>query len=313
MMLKVSVIRHTVFGATLDQLTPFYDNTPADGFFATERKSSSLSDAEINRLVQGLLTSLDLAALLETALKAIQQRLPVKCLQLTLPDKTFSVGRSNKSKGLLKKSFELDHSQLNSSISYQMTSELNCRQWPLLLELHSIVKRPLQLALDFYAVQQLAMRDHLTGLGNRAEYQETVQRHLSAANRHNHGFSLLVFDLDRFKQVNDTFGHTEGDKVLVTVANILNENMRETDFAFRLGGDEFVCLLADGTKQACVSLAERVKHAVQENKLLNRHGVSCSIGSANYQTGDDAESLFSRADSALYRAKQAGRDRHIAA
>lgn len=297
----------------MDQVTPFYDNTPADGFFAREQNAALLSDAEIIKLTQGLLASMDLSTLLDTAFNSLKDKLPINSLQLCLPDMTLSAGNTRKANQQLKKSFDLSHSQITSHLSYQLKSELSGRQWPLLLELHTIVKRPLQLALDFYSVKQLAMRDPLTGLGNRASYQEQTLRHISAARRHQQMFSILVFDLDKFKQVNDSCGHPEGDKVLIAIANILNSKMRDTDYAFRLGGDEFCCLLAESNKQACQRLAERVQKAVERDTLLDTHGVSCSIGSANYQQGDDVNSLFARADAALYLAKQAGRDRHIAA
>ena len=88
--------------------------------------------------------------------------------------------------------------------------------------------------------KQMATKDHLTGLGNRASYQEAIHRMISQANRRankeNVDFGLLILDLDNFKQVNDTFGHQEGDKVLIAMADVLQQTLRDTDYAFRFGG-----------------------------------------------------------------------------
>jgi diguanylate cyclase (GGDEF)-like protein len=152
------------------------------------------------------------------------------------------------------------------------------------------------------------MKDYLTSLGNRANYDETLHRLISQANRYERGFGLLVIDLDKFKQVNDKFGHSNGDKVLISCADTLRYCLRDTDFPFRFGGDEFCCLLADSGEQTNIVIAQRIQHAVKDNAVLKKHGVSCSIGSSNYLAGDSENSIFTRADTALYAAKQAGRN-----
>jgi diguanylate cyclase (GGDEF)-like protein len=114
--------------------------------------------------------------------------------------------------------------------------------------------------------------------------------------------------MDNFKQVNDAHGHQEGDKVLVAFANTILQSLRESDFAFRFGGDEFCCLLPEANNQTNNLISERVHHAIGSNLILQQHKISCSIGSTTYRQNDSHIGLFSRADEALYAAKQAGKN-----
>jgi diguanylate cyclase (GGDEF)-like protein len=114
--------------------------------------------------------------------------------------------------------------------------------------------------------------------------------------------------LDNFKQVNDQFGHDEGDRVLIAFTETLQHCLRNTDFAFRFGGDEFCCLLSDSDEHANHLIGNRIQQAISQNSLLSQHGVSCSIGSTNFLSIDNESSIFRRADNALYTAKRDGRN-----
>jgi diguanylate cyclase (GGDEF)-like protein len=174
--------------------------------------------------------------------------------------------------------------------------------------MHLYFSNPLKNALEHHKMKQFAMKDFLTSLGNRASYDEAIGRLISHAERHQSPFGLLVLDLDNFKQVNDQFGHHEGDKVLVAFTQTLTHCLRDSDFAFRFGGDEFCCLLPDTTSPAIQLIAERINEAVNADSLLNKHHVTCSIGSTLYKEHDSPALVFSRADTALYQAKQNGRN-----
>ncbi|RDV24414.1 GGDEF domain-containing protein [Alteromonas aestuariivivens] len=184
-----------------------------------------------------------------------------------------------------------------------------CQQAKALLgELHRIFSQQLNHALEFARLKKLATKDPLTGLGNRNGFNEAGSRLISRAERSGNTFALLMIDLDNFKAVNDTFGHQEGDRVLVEVANQINHALRGEDDAFRFGGDEFCCLLdcQDDTQLNCVSL--RLNLQLQNAQFLLQRGISCSIGATIFRQGDTLGDLFERADNGLYQAKQAGKN-----
>jgi diguanylate cyclase (GGDEF)-like protein len=162
-------------------------------------------------------------------------------------------------------------------------------------------------------VQQMATKDVLTGLGNRAGFEQSMTRQLGWAQRHDEPFALLVIDLDNFKYVNDNFGHGEGDKVLAHVATHLENVLRDEDEAFRYGGDEFCCLLDCQTQQQLACAAQRIQMSIHSSAYLSRLGVSASLGGAIYRDGDSINSLFDRADNALYRVKNSGKNNYHAA
>lgn len=162
------------------------------------------------------------------------------------------------------------------------------------------------------AERQKAMTDALTSLPNRAGYDERVSAEFDRWTRYNHSFSLAVADLDLFKRINDTYGHQAGDKVLRLISSILSKQCRSTDFVSRYGGEEFVILMP-GTSAEQASLAvDKIRKAVEKSPF-NFHGqpvqITLSLGVAEVRKDDSVEGLFSRADKALYKAKELGRNR----
>ncbi|MCC5949290.1 MAG: diguanylate cyclase [Nitriliruptoraceae bacterium] len=162
------------------------------------------------------------------------------------------------------------------------------------------------------AMTVLAHEDTLTGLANRRGVQEVLATHLEEVGASGGKLSLLLFDLDGFKAVNDTHGHLVGDAVLQQVAATLAPELRETDSLGRWGGEEFV-VLAPGTDLAAAQrLAERSREVVARRRFMVDGvdvPVTVSVGVATSRVGDDARSLVKRADDALYAAKRAGRNR----
>jgi len=158
---------------------------------------------------------------------------------------------------------------------------------------------------------QEAMRDALTGLPNRRAYDERVVQEYARWKRFGHPLALLVWDVDDFKRVNDTFGHKSGDKALIMIAKILRERLRETDFLARYGGEEFVMLLAGAAREDALRLAEKMRHAI-ENGGLHANGqpvaITLSGGLSLFAEGDRIEDIFERADNAMYRAKRQGKN-----
>jgi len=158
-----------------------------------------------------------------------------------------------------------------------------------------------------------AMRDPLTALFNRRAFEEIAFREMSGATRTGLGISLLMFDIDRFKQVNDQYGHTTGDAVLKAVAETLRASLRDEDFLCRWGGDEFLALLPRAKREPAQFVAERVLQAFNDFSFpLDGKSipVAVSIGIATNEGGaKDLPALVELADDALYRAKEAGRKR----
>lgn len=160
----------------------------------------------------------------------------------------------------------------------------------------------------------LALRDPLTGLPNRKAYQDRISQEIARLRCFHQPFSLLLWDVDHFKGINDRFGHSAGDKVLVTVAQELEGCLRKTDFVARLGGEEFAMVLCGADGNAGRRIADQIRQKIGHcgfNSLGRpvRVTVSCGVSQAAY--GDTPESLFERADKALYKAKKAGRDRCV--
>jgi diguanylate cyclase (GGDEF)-like protein len=161
-------------------------------------------------------------------------------------------------------------------------------------------------------LKQLADRDALTGLHNRRCLLEALELELSRSQRHSRVFSLLFIDIDHFKSYNDTFGHPAGDKLLKQVAGLLTKNIRATTTVARYGGEEFVLLGPETTKDGALLLAERLRKSVEEHPFDGRR-VTMSIGVSTYpEDGSDVETLMLRADEAMYRAKDGGRNRVVA-
>lgn len=165
-----------------------------------------------------------------------------------------------------------------------------------------------ELRKDLYHLSRI---DALTDLYNRRSFEEQLAHHMSLAARHEeHNLSLLLLDLDFFKNINDTYGHDQGDKVLKQFAEILRSSCRAEDLASRIGGEEFALILPLTSSREARALAQRIGQSVRQRVLLpDDRQVTVSIGLAEYLADDSLETIFKRADQALYQAKREGRDR----
>ena len=153
--------------------------------------------------------------------------------------------------------------------------------------------------------------DPLTKVLNRRALEQYLAQ-MVAVEEHTTPMHLLLIDVDNFKQINDSYGHVAGDKVLMVLANIMKSTLRDSDRIFRYGGEEFIIALNRITDEGCTIVAERILTLARNNKLLYKNtqfSVTLSIGATLLQPGDTVESLIERADRALYRAKQSGKDK----
>ncbi len=162
-------------------------------------------------------------------------------------------------------------------------------------------------------LERLANIDALTGLFNRRVTLNKLTEHTKYARRYKEQFSLFMLDIDYFKNVNDRYGHIIGDDVLEQVARLIEQNVRDTDTAGRYGGDEFIVILHKADLSSTQITAERIRKTIEEAEMSdsegNVFGITVSLGVASYEPGEDAYSLLSRADDALYMAKKNARNR----
>jgi diguanylate cyclase (GGDEF)-like protein len=154
-----------------------------------------------------------------------------------------------------------------------------------------------------------ATTDPLTGAFNRRHMTSCLEAAIERRHRTAEPASLLVFDVDRFKQINDARGHAAGDRVLNGLVTLVEERARRLDVLFRLGGDEFVLLLPGCGYAGAVAIAEHLRATVAGADLIEHATVTVSIGISELQAGQAAGDWLAEADAALYRAKQAGRNR----
>lgn len=158
----------------------------------------------------------------------------------------------------------------------------------------------------------LSVTDPLTGLFNSRHLLERLQAECERAQRYRRPLSLLVIDADHFKQINDTWGHLDGDKVLQALARVIRAGLRRSDIAFRYGGEEFVVLMPEAALPAAAALGERLRRAFAAEQVSSSGGenIRCtiSVGVAEYRSGEDGSELIRRADAATYAAKDKGRN-----
>jgi diguanylate cyclase (GGDEF)-like protein len=165
----------------------------------------------------------------------------------------------------------------------------------------------------FREARQLADLDALTGLHNRRFFHETLARESARAHRYERSLSLVVFDLDDFKDVNDRIGHLAGDAVLAEAAERVRSVVRTSDIACRVGGDEFAVILPESAIGDADQLYRRIQNAISSRPLGQGGKLFLSAGVAELRAEDDPASFFQRADDALYRAKEAGKGRVVSA
>jgi diguanylate cyclase (GGDEF)-like protein len=182
----------------------------------------------------------------------------------------------------------------------------------------------LENTLNFEILRRTSLIDTLTGVNNRRFFDQRVNEEIDRVMRSGECLSCLFLDVDHFKSINDTYGHQAGDQVLIEVARNIRSMLRSNDVLARYGGEEFVALLAVGTEQKSIDVAERIRHSIASCKMSARDGspiqVRLSIGVATLDPAQGeldaqfgAERLIELADQALYKAKNGGRNRVVSA
>lgn len=154
-----------------------------------------------------------------------------------------------------------------------------------------------------------ASYDALTGLANRHSYERTIEAEIERSNRYKTKFALIVYDIDYFKKINDTYGHEVGDKILIELSNLVKTILRKTDEVFRVGGEEFAIIAPETDVVSALVLAEKIRKEVEVASFYNDIKITLSLGVADSYTGRTISDIYRQADMALYKAKHAGRNR----
>jgi diguanylate cyclase (GGDEF)-like protein len=181
-------------------------------------------------------------------------------------------------------------------------------------ELEDYKKQVTKLQSDLQKYKTESVTDHLTGLYNRKYLDLKLEEEIERFKRHGAPFSIVMVDIDHFKNINDTHGHLVGDQVLKHLAGLIRGNIRKTDFGFRYGGEEFLIMLVNADSRNATHVSEQIRKKLEttnfslKNKEFN---VTASFGIAQFKKEEDAESAIKRADDNLYKAKQTGRNKIV--
>ena len=157
-------------------------------------------------------------------------------------------------------------------------------------------------------LHRLAITDPLTGVFNRNHLDNILSQEVGRCLRYNQVFGLLIIDIDKFKSVNDTFGHAAGDQVLQQTAQVLSQSIRENDTLIRWGGEEFVVIALEVDKPSLICFCEKLRKEIEGEDYATVGKITVSIGATLFRESDSKEALISRADKVLYEAKEKGRN-----
>lgn len=283
-------------------------------FVQATESSSNVSAAQQEtilhlRLLQVLQTSLDTDELLNNFFKHVQPIIDIAGITFSSNQGDFCLGR----KTIHSRDYNLIiNDEVLGKIEFSRRSRWLNRDLITIENILSYLVHPLRNALTHQRMAKLARIDGLTLIGNRAAFDEHIERAIQTAQRHSQPLTLVMLDIDHFKSINDAYGHLQGDKVLQKIANTINCACRSTDSVYRYGGEEFAILLGNTCRSGAEVFAKRLNqliagtnHAYQNQ----RFNLTASMGLTELRATDSSESFIDRADAALYRAKNAGRNR----
>ncbi|MHC8315383.1 GGDEF domain-containing protein [Pseudomonas sp. LB3P31] len=263
------------------------------------------------QLVLQLQTSLEPQRILGLFFREIQRLVPLDALsyQHKASDLRLEFGQ----RGHHSISYSLSHEGEHlGELTFRRNQRFTEQEQGNLESLLSALLFPMRNTLLYRAATQSALRDPLTDTGNRVAMDQTLQREIDMSRRHLQPLSLLMLDIDHFKRINDSHGHSAGDDVLKAVAASIKGQLRNVDMVFRFGGEEFLILLSNTGREAAAMIGERLRFATQAGQY-SADGqpieLTVSLGCSTLLPGESAESLLRRADSALYVAKREGRNR----
>ena len=276
-----------------------------NNIFAQDSKPRAKPLGADQRLLflQKLQGKLELGLLFEVFTREVEKQIDISRLVWEL-DATSTLIRRGKS-SQYRQTFLLRFGENElGKLQYSTPYPLDKDEINLLHTYHRLFAGPLQNAVEYRHVKNMALRDCLTGLGNRSSFEQDIQQAIAMSERRDVGLVLLMFDLDNFKQVNDRFGHLDGDKVIRRFAAILSQAVRGADRCYRIGGDEFSVLLQPATDGSARQVIQRVQQLISNDQTLRTLKIGTSRGFSQHQKGDTPTTMIDRADRQLYRHKR---------
>jgi diguanylate cyclase (GGDEF)-like protein len=258
-----------------------------------------------------LQTSLEVERIIEMFFNEVQQLIPLNTLnyELSSCDLRFELGE----RATHCASYHLNHQdQYLGELTFRRNVRFSEEELAQLESLLASLVYPLRNALLYRVAVHSALRDPLTETGNRIAMEQALGREIEIARRNLQSLSILMIDIDHFKQINDNHGHSTGDEALKAVAGALKASLRNVDMVFRIGGEEFLVLLSNTNQEAASMVGERLRQAVMNTQYVangEAMKLSISLGCASLQPGESKDSLMHRADCAMYASKRAGRNR----
>ncbi len=262
------------------------------------------------QIASALQTTLEIDKLIEVFSREIQDLIPHDSIAFENRQQDIQVAIGTKARHAC--SYQLVvTAQTLGQLSFTRRRKFSEHETQLLETLICSLIYPLRNAIMYKHALTAALTDPLTGANNRSAMNSALIRETELARRHHTPLSLIMLDIDKFKSINDTYGHLAGDFVIKSVADAVMECTRSSDMLFRSGGEEFVILLSNTDRQGALLLAERIRHTIASNEY--KYGdqaitVTASLGVACFHKNDNSESLFEKADVALYTAKAEGRN-----
>jgi len=158
-------------------------------------------------------------------------------------------------------------------------------------------------------ITELSETDYMLNIYNRSKFMEELKNEIKRVNRYGNNLSLIMLDVDYFKEINDRYGHMTGDQILIKLTEVINRKIRDLDIFARYGGDEFIIITPNTDLDEAAKLAQRLRESIAETNFENLQGVTCSFGVAEYSSQDNIDSFIKKVDDALYQAKENGRNR----
>ena len=286
-----------------------------DARFPNQILSSSTSAPYLNNcydktieLAFSLQKSLNIYDIVNTFSNIIKDIFPFDGLRFTYPAQKIDISLGEAKPHQAKYQLNLDEQPLGH-LAFTRHSTFSEEELSTIEFMISSLIYPLNNALKYAEAIQNSLEDPLTHVGNRRAMLMTLHREVELSKRHHTDLSLMILDIDYFKDINDTLGHSAGDLVLQKMVKAISDCIREYDVIFRYGGDEFIILLRKTNLTEAKKLGGRIKNYIHQTVHVNSQSpFSISIGATTLKNTDDADTLFDRADDALLKAKQNGRN-----